>query len=118
MAWLGATTEDNGGRLMVKAVPRGTPAYDAGVNPGDEILAIDDYRIRPGQLEDRLRACRGGQKIVLLVARRGDELRRLNVTLGAPQADPWNLAIASGASPDQHARIAAWLSAGRNVSGR
>ncbi len=118
MAWLGATTEDNGGRLMVKAVPRGTPAYDAGVNPGDEILAIDDYRVRPGQLEARLRACRGGQKIVLLVARRGDELRRLNVTLGAPQADPWNLAIAGEASPDQHARIAAWLSAGRNVSGR
>src|SRR4029079_16855009 len=40
--WIGAKTKIDGGRLIVENVPRGTPAYDAGVNAGDEILAIDD----------------------------------------------------------------------------
>ena len=109
MAWLGAVTKDDNGRLMVTAVPRGTPAYDAGVDPGDEIVAIDEFRVRPGQLEDRLRAYRQGQTVTLVVARRGDQLERLPVTLGAPQVDPWYLAVSPAASPEQRERLGVWL---------
>src|SRR5207249_2876180 len=34
--WLGANTKIDAGRILIENVPRGTPAYDAGVNPGDE----------------------------------------------------------------------------------
>ena len=66
---------------MVTVVKRGTPAYEAGVNVGDEILAIDDYRVPPDGLEGRLKVYRPEEKATLLVARR-ERLTRLPVTFG------------------------------------
>ena len=64
------TLKNDGGRLVVTQVRRGTPAYDAGVNVDDEILAIGDYRVRPEGWEARLDAYRPGDRVTLLVARR------------------------------------------------
>jgi predicted metalloprotease with PDZ domain len=62
--WLGATVKIDAGRIVVENVPRGTPALDAGVNPGDEILAIDAFRVAPekDRLEERLQAYHPGRK--------------------------------------------------------
>jgi predicted metalloprotease with PDZ domain len=106
--WLGAKTRIDGGRLVVENVPRGTPALDAGVNPGDEILAIDDFRVPPDKLDERLQSYRPGQKVNLLVARR-EELKRLNVTLGLEPANRWTLTVKPNATPAQQAHLAAWL---------
>ncbi len=59
-AWLGATTKNDGGRLVVTQVRRGTPAHQAGVNVDDEILAIDDFRVRSDGLDRRLEQVRAG----------------------------------------------------------
>ena len=72
-AWLGATTKNDGGRLVVTQVRRGTPAHEAGVNVDDEILAIDDFRVRADGLDRRLEQYAPGRAVTLLVARR-DEL--------------------------------------------
>ena len=76
-AWLGLTTsglsptlKNDGGRLVVSLVRRGTPAYEAGVNVDDEILALGEYRVRPDGWEARLEAYRPGDRVTLLVARR------------------------------------------------
>ena len=106
--WLGAKTKIDAGRLVVENVPRGTPALDAGVNPGDEILAIDDFRVPADKLDERLQSYRPGQKVTLLIARR-EELKRLNVTLGLEPADRWTLTVKPNASPAQQAHLAAWL---------
>lgn len=115
-AWLGANTKTDTGRLIVENVPRGTPAYAGGVNPGDEILAIDEFRVRPAGLDARLAAYRPGRKVVVLVSRR-DELKRLEVTLGAEPPDRWTLQVRPDATPQQRARLAAWLR-GSGPSGR
>ena len=47
MSGTAATLKNDGGRLVVTQVRRGTPAYDAGVNVDDEILAIDDIGCGP-----------------------------------------------------------------------
>jgi predicted metalloprotease with PDZ domain len=107
-AWLGANVRTQVGRLMVENVPRGTPAIDAGLNPGDEILAIDDFRVLPDNFSDRLRAYRPGTRVTLLVARR-DELKRLTVTFGAEPGDRWQLNVRPNATSEQRARLAAWL---------
>ncbi|HEY0514672.1 MAG TPA: PDZ domain-containing protein [Thermoanaerobaculia bacterium] len=106
--WLGMDTEVQGGRLMVIVVKRGTPAYEGGVNVGDEILAIDDYRVPPEGLEGRLKLYRPGEKVSLLVARR-DRLTRLPVTIGQKPRPRWTLEILPNASPEQKAHLAAWL---------
>ena len=107
-AWLGANTRIDGGRLMVENVPRGTPAYAAGVNPGDEILAIDDFRVLPATIETQLAAYRPGRKVVLLVSRR-DELKRLDVTLGEEPPDRWSLQPRMDATPAQRAHLLNWI---------
>lgn len=38
--WLGVTTLEADGRLVVRAVPEGSPAWKAGVRPGDVILGV------------------------------------------------------------------------------
>jgi predicted metalloprotease with PDZ domain len=106
--WLGAKTKIDGGRLVVENVPRGTPALDAGVNPGDEILAIDGFRVPADKLDERLQSYRPGQTVTLLVARR-EELKRLTVTLGLEPANRWTLTVKPNATPAQQAHLAAWL---------
>ena len=112
-AWLGADTEVQEGRLTVTVVKRGTPAAEAGLNVGDEILAIGDYRVPPEGLDDRLKAYRPGEKAVLLVARR-DRLVQLPVTFGEKPKSLWKLEPLPTATPEQQARLTAWLS-GENV---
>ncbi len=106
--WLGAKTKIEAGRLMVENVSRGTPAYAAGVNAGDELLAIDDFRVLPEELAARLAAYRPGRAVVLLVSRR-DELKRLDVTLGAEPPDRWTLQVRPDATPLQRAHLMKWL---------
>jgi len=110
--WLGVKTRVDAGRLIVANVPRGTPAFDAGVNPEDEIVAIDDFRVAADQLDKRLESYKPGDKVTLLVARR-EELKRLPVTLGAEPADRWNLVVRPEATPEQRAHLGQWLGGNR-----
>jgi len=106
--WLGALTRVDGGRLIVSGVRRDTPAYAAGVNVGDEILAIDDVRVRADGLTTRLELYQPGQRVTLLVGRR-DRLTRLDVTLGTEPGRPWRLEVDPAASEAQKYRLISWI---------
>ncbi|HEX4964500.1 MAG TPA: PDZ domain-containing protein [Thermoanaerobaculia bacterium] len=107
-AWLGAETEVKDGRLVVSVVKRETPAYEAGLNVGDEILAIGDYRVAPDGLENRLKNYRPGEKNTLLVARR-EKLTRLPVTFGEKPKPMWKLEVLPNATEEQKAHLEGWL---------
>ena len=115
-AWLGATTKNDAGRLIVSQVRRGTPAYQAGLNVDDEILGIDDFRVRVDGLDRRLEQYTPGRAVTLLVARR-DELMRIPVTLGTEPADTWRLEPRPDASADQQAQRKAWSGEATTSSG-
>ncbi|MDP3717470.1 MAG: PDZ domain-containing protein [Acidobacteriota bacterium] len=106
-AFIGGGTRNDAGRLVVTSVRRGTPAIDAGLNVDDEILAIDDVRVRADGLAARLELYKPGDKISVLVARR-DKLTRLEVTLGADPGRPWRLEVSPTATAEQRARLMAW----------
>jgi len=108
--WLGVKARIDTGRLIVETVPRGTPAYEAGVNPGDEILGIDDFRVSPAldDLDKRLGAYRPGQTVTLLITRL-EQIRRLTVTLGSEPPDAWTLQPRPDLGPGPRAHLAAWL---------
>jgi predicted metalloprotease with PDZ domain len=106
--WLGATTRVDGGRVLVSHVRRGTPAHDAGLNVDDEIVAIDDYRVRADKLDERLEQYPPGSVVSLLVARR-DRLVRIGVTLGMEPGKTWRLHVVDGASDEQKRQLAGWL---------
>lgn len=111
-AWLGAETEVRDGRLVITEVRRGTPAFAAGLNVEDEILAFGEYRVPPGELGERLDRYRPGEKVSVLLARR-EELLRLPVTFGEePAEDRWKLQPDPEASAEQEAHRARWLGPG------
>lgn len=106
--FLGIETRIDGGRLLVTTVRRGTPAYQAGLNADDEILALNEYRVRPEQLLQRLAAYQPGDRVSLLVARR-DHLERVELTLAAPPPGRRQLEAVPQATPAQADALRAWL---------
>src|SRR5581483_4130064 len=113
--WLGAQTKVDNGRLVVTEVRRETPAFDAGLAPDDELLAIDDLRVPADKLGERLAAYRPGDRVELLVARR-ERLVRLDARLGEDPGEGWRLQVRPDASEEQQARLAAWLWSERATS--
>jgi predicted metalloprotease with PDZ domain len=107
-AWLGVVTRSDDGRVLVAGVLRDTPAYGSGLATDDELIAIDDFRIGEEGLEAELERYRPGTTVSVLVSRRG-ELRRFKLTLGSAPPDRWSLSVRPDATPEQQARLAAWL---------
>ena len=108
----GIACEEGGGRLTVARVRRDCPAYTAGLNVGDELLAVDDWRLPAGRgwLEAGGQLA-GAPAANLLVSRFG-RLRRIAVPLSAPPAEEAVLELDPAANPAQCAARAAWLRSG------
>ncbi len=106
--WLGISTRIDNGRLLVTQVQRDSPADVAGLNVDDEILAIDDFRVRADRLDNRLEQYQRGDKVAFLVARR-EQLVRIPVTFGAEPAKGWRLELNPAATDTQRRQLDAWL---------
>ena len=106
--WLGATVKIDGGRLVVSQVRRDGPGWTAGLNVDDEIIAIDEYRVRVDQWEKRLEQYLPTTRATLVVARR-DRLQQLEVTFGQEPGNAWRLRPRVSATPKQIANRKAWL---------
>lgn len=106
--WLGATTRNDAGRIVVSAVRRGTPAFTAGLNVDDEIIAFDGIRVTADQLDTRFEQYRPGEHVTLTIARRG-RLREIPVTLGVEPPKVWKLQVAKNATDEQKERLRKWL---------
>ncbi|HEX3764642.1 MAG TPA: PDZ domain-containing protein [Kofleriaceae bacterium] len=102
--WLGATM--TGGK--VTGVHDGSPAHAAGLSPGDEIIALDGFRVTAeAELRSLTGALRPGDRVELAVFRRA-RLVRLTVALGP--APPTRYEIAGMADPGPAAaRYHVWL---------
>jgi hypothetical protein len=64
--------------------------------------------VLPAGLDARLAAYRPGRKVTLLVSR-GEQLKRLDVTLGEEPADRWSLQVRPDASPQQRTHLTKWV---------
>jgi len=107
-AWLGATTRNDAGRLVVSQVRRDGPAAAAGLNVDDEILAIDDFRVRADQLVQRLDQYKPGDRVRLLVARR-DQLMPIELAFGAEPGRQWRLEVDPAATDTHQRQRDRWL---------
>jgi predicted metalloprotease with PDZ domain len=106
--WLGLTARNDAGRLVISEVRRDTPAEAAGLNVDDEILAIDEFRVRADRFDARLEQYKAGDRISMLLARR-EQLLRLDVTLGTEPARAWRLDI-NPTAPERSAQVRSrWL---------
>lgn len=81
---LGARLREREGRILVRDVDRRHPAFAAGLQAEDELLALDDVLLRGTDLAPLLRRYDPGDTVMLTLGRRG-QLQRLPLTLGAAQ---------------------------------
>ncbi len=77
-SYLGVTATNTNGKLNVTAVSKNGPAYSAGLNVNDEIIAIDNYRV--DDLTKALALKKVNDKISVLVSRDGI-LRTIEITV-------------------------------------
>jgi predicted metalloprotease with PDZ domain len=98
-----------GGRVMVAHVLAGSAGWRAGVNPGDEVVALDGFRVRdPTWLHARLLERGAGSAAALTVFRR-DQL--LTVALPVEHGPPPAVAVRRmpEVTPEQEALLEGWL---------
>jgi predicted metalloprotease with PDZ domain len=107
-SWLGFTTKIDKGQLLITTVPRGTPAFDAGFSPEDEIVGINGYRVLPDQWATRMEQLQPGEKIAVLVSRRG-RLVTVDAALAEEPRRGWILEVKPDATPEQTRQLNAWL---------
>lgn len=113
---LGIRTRASGDRVVVANVIAGTPAYESGVNSGDELVAIDGKKIdasnglvRPGQSAGALNDLRAGQRVALTVFRR-NRLMNFELTAAVKPFDRYTVSELKDASEAQKTLRFAWLS--------
>ncbi|MGE3468069.1 MAG: M61 family metallopeptidase, partial [Pyrinomonadaceae bacterium] len=91
-AYLGAdTAEDGNGRLNIRSVPAGTPAFEQGLNTSDQIVAIDGYRASQTFLQSYLGQKKPGD-VVRLSIFRFDKLRDIEFKLGSNERREYSFA--------------------------
>jgi len=104
-AALGARLQEEGGRVSIRDVDRRAPAFAAGLQAEDELLAFAGNLVRSKDLEPLLRRHAPGETVVLTLGRRG-ELLSLPVPLGTA-AGAWEISPAEEETPP--ATQVAWL---------
>ena len=107
-AVLGVELRDRDGRTTVRAVLADGPAADAGVNPGDEIVALDGRRLTARDLDERLERFAPGDTVTLHLMRR-DALRAIELTLAGEPRGAWRIVRVDEPTDVQRSRYEAWL---------
>jgi predicted metalloprotease with PDZ domain len=109
--YLGLMVKTENSHESIKFVEAGSPAALAGVDPGDELLAIDGLRVTADQLSDRLKDYKVGDTIKLSIFHQ-DELRTLPITLIAPQPSRYQIVRLENLTEVQKQNFAGWLGIG------
>jgi predicted metalloprotease with PDZ domain len=104
----GLRTRTDNGRLLVTTVLRDTPGEAAGFNAGDEILAVNGYRVRPEQWPARLDSYKAGETVTVLIVHR-DLVEERKLALAAETPVSWQLEPRPDATGEQKAHLQSWL---------
>ncbi|HEY9828524.1 MAG TPA: M61 family metallopeptidase [Stenomitos sp.] len=106
--YFGVTVKTEQGAAVVKFVEAGSPAEQAGLEPGDELLAIANFRVSAEQLSDRLQQYQPGDTVLMTVFHQ-DMLRQCPVVLAEPIPHSFKVQPLPTPTPAQQALFAGWL---------
>jgi len=106
--YLGADLGQDGDRLMIRRVYTGSPAYDQGLNTGDQIVALDGQRVNQQSFLARLGERKPGDTLNLTLFR-DDQLRTFTVKLGKRTVTDYRILPVKQPSPEQIRLYRAWL---------
>jgi predicted metalloprotease with PDZ domain len=101
-AYIGATLRQDGDKLNITALPNNTPAYEQGLNTGDQIVAVDGQRVSLNFLNSYLGERKAGDKVKLTIFRY-DELRDIEIILGGKASAAYKINLVENATDAQKA---------------
>lgn len=105
---IGWTLAAENGREMVKFVEAESPAQLAGIDAGDELLAIEGFRVNAEQAGERLKDFKPGD-IVSVTVFHQDELRTCPVTLAPPRPTRYSIVPVEQPTAIQKQNFTGWL---------
>ena len=109
-AYLGADLNQEGERLMVRRVYAGSPAYEQGLNTGDQVVALNNMRATKDFFDARLAEKRSGDLINLTIFR-FDDLSMLAIKLGRITSAPYRIMPVENPTDEQKSVYQSWLGA-------
>jgi predicted metalloprotease with PDZ domain len=95
-------------RLMVRRVYAGSPAYEQGLNAGDQIVAMDNMRVTRDFFNARIAEKKPGD-IVNLTIFRFDDLSTLLIKLGERREATYRILPLTNATPAQKQVYRSWV---------
>lgn len=101
-AYIGANLTPDGDGLKIRSIPADSPAWNAGLEVDDEIVAIDGHKISQQFLSQYLAMRKAGDKVRLSLFRRG-ELRTIDLELGKTPASGYAIVPVSNPTDEQKA---------------
>jgi predicted metalloprotease with PDZ domain len=104
----GVVWEAAGGRLLAEQVIRGYAGAEAGILPGDELLAIDGFRVTVEDYATRSQRLQPGQRVELTLARH-QRLLTLPVEVQAAIPDQYTVVSDGRLRRAERARLEHWL---------
>ena len=107
IAYLGAGSNVNNGKIMINAVERNSPAWKDGLNVNDEILASDNIRMTD-DLVKFISGKKPGDKIQFLINRNG-LIKTIDVTLNASRKVSFVLKKMEQRSAEQEMIYKKWI---------
>ncbi|MFN2492862.1 MAG: M61 family metallopeptidase [Pyrinomonadaceae bacterium] len=108
--FLGADLVQDGERLMVRRVYAGSPAYEQGLNTGDQVVAVNNMRATKAFFDARVAEKRPGDMLTLTIFR-FDDLSRLLIKLGGQVEPAYRIVGLDTPSEEQKKIYQSWLAA-------
>lgn len=104
------TSPANSERVNISTITAGSPAFEQGLNTGDQIVAIDGTRAVANGLQTAIATKKPGDKIDLTIFR-FDRMRTMEFTIGGKSDISYRFSPLTGASDDQKKFYRDWLKA-------
>ena len=106
--FLGADLTQDVDKLMVTRVYAGSPAYEQGLNAGDQIVAFDNMRASRDFVNARLAEKRVGETVTLTVFR-FDDLRTFTIKLGQSETGMYRIVRDQNPTEQEKRIYRSWL---------
>lgn len=106
--WLGITTAKKAGHLQITAVHAEGPGRKAGLQPRDELLALDGHKVDAGSFDERVSELKPGSQCTLTLFRR-EKLVTAKLKVGKQPAGKLQLKPLKRQSAAQKRNFKAWV---------
>ncbi|MEB3831659.1 M61 family metallopeptidase [Phormidium sp. CCY1219] len=106
--FLGLSVKTENGKAAIKFVETGSPAHQVGIDPEDELLAIDGLRVTADDLNERLKDYQPAERIQVTVFHH-EQLQTYPVTLGEPRPTQYQVVALQKPTASQENLFRGWL---------